>query len=142
MREPRPFRLALAALAACALLSSGCNLGCLMAPCDGSLQIGVMVKDPSGAAIAGVRVEALGYAGETDANGCAKIDGIVHPASIFRDLEIGLSAEQTGYKPLRGHRSFGVYRVDVTLQPTASSKPSSAVWTAVEPADLPCTTRP
>ena len=125
-------RHSLAATAACALLLSGCNLGCMLAPCDGSLVVGVVVKDPSGAAISGVDVTALGDPGETDGNGCVKIDAIYHPASIFRDPDLTLSAEQAGYKPLRDHRPLGLYRIDVTLQPEDSSQPSSAVWTRVE----------
>jgi hypothetical protein len=104
----------------------------MFAPCDGELDVGVLVKDPSGAGIPGVRVTVLGYSGETDGNGCLKIGGVFHPASIFRDPDVTLSAERTGYKALRERRPIDVYRIEVMLQPADSSKPSSAVWTPVE----------
>src|SRR5258706_8364425 len=132
-------RHSLAALGACAVLLSGCNLGCWFAPCDGALDIGVVVKDQSGAPIPGVHVAVVGYSAETDSNGCVKIDGIVHPASIFRDPDVALSAERAGYKPLSQQRPFGVYRVDITLQPSDSSKSSSAVWSPTKTrASLAC----
>jgi hypothetical protein len=50
-----------------------------------------------------------------------------------------LRAERPGYKPLREHRPLDAYRVDITLQPADSSKPSSAVWTpATSGASLAC----
>jgi hypothetical protein len=103
----------------------------MFAPCDGALDVCVQVKDSSGAAIDRVRVTVLGYSGETDGNGCVKIDGVFHPASIFPDPELTLRAERTGYKPLRDHRHVDAYRVEVTLQPADSSQASSAEWTTV-----------
>jgi len=72
----------------------------------------------------------MGYSAETDSRGCAKVSGIVHPDSIFRDPEVALRTERSGYKPLQDHKPLGAYRIDVTLEPTNSKNPSSAVWTA------------
>src|SRR2546421_12789413 len=100
-------RHSLAAIGACAVLLSGCNFGCWFMSCDGALDISALVKDPAGVPIPGVHLAVVGYSAETDSNGCAKIDGIVHPASIFRDPDVALSAERAGYKPIREHRPFG-----------------------------------
>jgi len=108
----------------------------MLAPCDGWLEVGVLVKDPSGAAISDVHVAVLDHPGETDTNGCVKIEGMFHPASIFRDPDVTLSAERTGYKPLHAHRRLGLYRIDVTLRPADSAQPSSAVWTTVASDEL------
>ena len=132
-------RHSLAAVAACSLLLSGCNLGCMFMPCEGSLDAGVTVKDPAGAALGGVEVTVLGDSAETDSDGCVAIHTIYHAPIIRRVPNVTLSAERAGYKPLSAERPFGFYRIDVTLQPAGSSKPSSAVWTVVESTDsLPC----
>jgi hypothetical protein len=120
-------RSALAAL--CAVLLSGCNIGCIFLPCDGNLDIGVQVKDSSGAALGGVKVAVFGYTGETDQNGCVKITGMYHPASIFRDPRADLHVARAGYKPLDEDKPMHVYDVEVTLQPAGSSLPSAATWT-------------
>ena len=124
-----------AALLGCAVLLSGCNLGCWFMPCHATLEVGVVVKDPSGAAIPDVHVAFLDSSGETDGNGCVKIDGMTYgPAD-----NVGILVEKAGYKPLREDKPLDGYRIDITLQPTSSSKASSAVWTpATSIASLDC----
>lgn len=132
-------RHSLPAIAVCAALLSGCNLGCLFAPCDAALNVVVVAKDPAGTAIGGVQLDVLGRSGETDRDGCASIHGVVQPTSIFRDAVVTLRAERTGYKALRDVRPLAAYRIELTLQPADSSKPSSAVWTpASAGASLAC----
>ena len=72
----------------------------------------------------------MSYSAETDSHGCAMVSGLVHPDNLFLDPEVELRTERSGYKPLQDHKPFGAYRIDVTLEPTNSKNPSSAVWTA------------
>ena len=116
------------AIAVCALLLSGCKLGCLFLPCDGMLQATVLVRDSAGAPINGAHVVVLDFAAESHRNGCARVQGVFHPASVFSDPDVTLLVERTGYKTLHEHKRMGTYRIEVTLQPADSSKPSSAVW--------------
>jgi hypothetical protein len=137
-----------AALLACAALLSGCNIGCAFAPCTITLELDVVVvvKDPSGAAVPGVRVDVFDFADETGSKGCVEIDGNLHrgASSLWRDwrpsdVPVELRAEKAGFKPLLESKPFNSYRIDITLQPTSSSKRSSAVWTpATSIASLDC----
>jgi hypothetical protein len=110
---------------------SGYNLGCWFVPCDGRLAAGVLVRDPSGVPLGGVHVAIFGYSGETDSNGCVKIDGVGRPASVFHNRDVVLHVE----REVSEQRPFDAYRVDITLQPAGSSKPSAAAWTPARSAE-------
>jgi hypothetical protein len=108
-------------LAGSALLS-GCNIGCWFAPCDQALKVVAMVTDPSGAPLQGVRVEVSGHTGETDSNGCLELGGVMHSDDVI------LRADKRGYKTYEKSKGYDLYRIDITLEPTNSHRPSTAVW--------------
>ena len=99
-----------------------CNIGCLFVPCDLALDAVVTVHDASGAPLQGVAVDVLGRAGETSANGCAKLDGVIHSKTVC------VRAERSGYKTYGECKSYDFYRITVTLERAASARTSSAVW--------------
>src|SRR4029079_15701069 len=103
-------------------LLSGCNIGCWFAPCDQALEVVATVTDPSGAPLQGVRVEVLGHTGETDSNGCLDLEGVMHSDDVI------LRTDKRGYKTYEKSKGYDLYRIDITLEPTDSHRPSTAVW--------------
>ena len=100
-------------------------------PCDVSFQVLVKVKDPSGAPVPDVQITVLRHSDKTDRNGCLELGGVTSPASLFHSglPDVELRAEKPGYKSFQGNKPFGVFIIDVTLQPTSAPTPSSAAWT-------------
>ena len=114
-----------AALTAAAFLLAGCDIGCWFVPCDQARLSVVTVRDASGAALQGVHIEASGQAGETGANGCFALGGIMgHSRSLC------VRAEKTGYKQYDECKPYNFYRIAITLQPVAAARASAATWTA------------
>jgi hypothetical protein len=143
-REPR-FRLVLglAIAAAGALALGGCNIGCMFAPCDLSGEIVATVRDPSGAPIGDALVEASSSEELTRSDGCADVHTLTSGPGKFAMgwHDVDLRATKDGYKPYEGSEDFGYYRVEITLEPTASSRASTATWKALSD-DEECFDRP
>jgi hypothetical protein len=112
-------------------LLSGCNIGCWFAPCDQALDVVATVADPSGAPLQGVRVEVLGHAGETDSNGCLELDGVIHSSDVI------LRVDKRGYKTYEESKGYDFYRINITLEPTGSHRPSTATWKPLPDSDSP-----
>lgn len=104
------------------LLLSGCNIGCLFVPCDLSLEVTARVTDPSGAPLRGAHVKVLGYAGETDENGCVEIEGVIHTHKL------DLHATAPEYKPYDQQKPYDLYEVHIVLEPVTSARHSSGTW--------------
>lgn len=109
------------------LMLTGCNIGCWFVPCDPPIDVGVVVRDPGGAPLSGVHVEVNGFDGETDENGRVEAGGVTHANVIF------VIAQKAGYKKYVDQRRYGFYVVEITLEPDASPRPSSAKWTVQPP---------
>jgi hypothetical protein len=113
-----------ASVLAGAALLSGCNIGCWFVPCDQALEVVATVTDPSGAPLQGVGVEVSGHTGETDGNGCLELEGVMHSSDVT------LRADKRGYKTYKESKGYDFYRIDITLEPTDSHRPSTAMWKA------------
>jgi hypothetical protein len=107
---------------ATSLSLSGCNIGCWFAPCDLALEVVARVTDPSGAPLRGAHVDVLGHAGETDKNGCLELHGVIHT----RELDLHATASE--YKPYDQQKPYGLYEVDIVLEPVTSASLSSGTW--------------
>lgn len=70
----------------------------------------------------GAHVDVLGHAGETDQDGCLELDGVIHTH------ELDLRATASGYKPYDQQQPYGLYEVDIVLEPVTSASPSSGTW--------------
>lgn len=104
------------------LFLTGCNIGCFFAPCDRAVEVTVIVTDPSGKPLQGVKVDVLGSKGETDFNGCSELEGVTHAEQIW------LRAEKAGYAVYEEGKAYDFYAIKVTLEPTDSLHPSTATW--------------
>ncbi|HEV7507063.1 MAG TPA: hypothetical protein VGS07_19395 [Thermoanaerobaculia bacterium] len=80
------------------------------------------VTEPSGAPLRGAHVDVLGHSGETDENGCVELHGVIHTHKL------GLHAAAPEHKPYDQQKPFGLYEVDIVLQPVTSASPSSGTW--------------
>ena len=128
-RHPFP-GLAIAVLAA--LPVGGCNIGCWFMPCSVSSSVVTTVRDPSGAALPGVRVEVEALSGETDGDGCVVVFGHAsRPHNLF------LRATKEGYKVYEGNKPWNDYRVEITLEPQPSAGASTATWQVPAPSNAP-----
>ena len=129
---PRHRLLGLAIAALSALPVGGCNIGCWFMPCSVSSSVVTTVRDPSGAALPGVRVEVEALSGETDGDGCVVVFGhAARPHSLF------LRATKEGYKVYEGNKPWNDYRVEITLEPQPSAGASTATWQVPAPSNAP-----
>ena len=124
--------LGLATVLVGSALLSGCNIGCWFAPCDHAINVVAIVTDPSGAPLPDVSIRVLGFSGKTDGNGCVKADGVT------TSDDLSLRAEKSGYQTYEETKGYDVYRIQVTLEPTDSHRPSTATWKPDRSPPLQC----
>jgi len=112
----------LSVIAAGSLIFSACNIGCFFLPCDREIDVTARVTDSSGAPLQGVKVDVQGYKGETDGNGCVKLNGVTTADQIW------LKAERPGYAIYDEGKPWAIYEIEVTLERAGSAHHSNAKW--------------